>query len=183
MPPQRGGKPRNRTVTDAFQSIILPNRIIPAVKCLYCHLQMASGTSRQQAHLNQCTAYINRPINEPAALVQTMLSPAVKPLSIPVVKTLNRTAAMTVYMSNLPLNHYENPYVRAHEHAFHSQYTPSSHTAMAGVLLDEASQTVKAKVDPMLMGHHLLQRWSCAHGTANLVDTINIYPPCCYPCV
>jgi len=78
----------NQAVTDAFQSIILPNRIIPAVKCLYCHLQMASGTSRQQAHLNQCTACINRPINGPAALVQTMLPPAIKPLSTAVIKTV-----------------------------------------------------------------------------------------------
>ncbi len=31
MPPQRGGKPRNQAATDAFQSIILPNRILPAV--------------------------------------------------------------------------------------------------------------------------------------------------------
>ena len=46
MPIQRGGKPRNQAGIDAFQSIILPNRIVPAVKCLYCHLQMAFGTSR-----------------------------------------------------------------------------------------------------------------------------------------
>jgi len=80
MPPQRGGKPRNQAVTDAFQSIILPNRILPAVKCLYCH--------------------INRPINAPAALVQTMLSSAVKSLSIAVIKALNRTTAMTVHVTN-----------------------------------------------------------------------------------
>ncbi len=99
MPPQRGGKPRNQTVADAFQSIILSNRIVPAVECLYCHLQMASGTSRLQTHLNQCTAYINRPFNGPAALVQTMLPSAVKPLSTAVVKALNRTAAMAVYIA------------------------------------------------------------------------------------
>ncbi len=88
MPSQCGGKPCNQAVTDAFQSIILPNRIVPAVKCLYSHLQMASGTSRQQTHLNQCTAYINRPINEPAALVQMMLPSAVRSLSTAVTKTV-----------------------------------------------------------------------------------------------
>ncbi len=30
MPSQRDGKPRNQAVTEAFQSIILPNRIISA---------------------------------------------------------------------------------------------------------------------------------------------------------
>ncbi len=48
MPPQRGGKPRNQAVIDAFQSIILPNRIVPAVKCLYCHRQMTFEVTRQQ---------------------------------------------------------------------------------------------------------------------------------------
>ncbi len=48
MPPPRGGKPRNQAVIDAFQSIILPNRIVSAVECLYCHRQMASETTRQQ---------------------------------------------------------------------------------------------------------------------------------------
>ncbi len=53
MPPQRGGKPRNQAVIDAFQSIFLPNRIVPAVECLHCHRQMASGATRQQTHLDQ----------------------------------------------------------------------------------------------------------------------------------
>ena len=48
MPPQRGGKPRNQAVIDAFQSIILPTRIVSAVECLYCHRQLASETTRQQ---------------------------------------------------------------------------------------------------------------------------------------
>ncbi len=48
MPPRRGGKPRNQAVIDAFQSIILPNRIVPAVKCLYCHRQMTFEVTRQQ---------------------------------------------------------------------------------------------------------------------------------------
>jgi len=48
MPPQRCGKSRNQAVIDTFQSIILPNRIIPAVKCLYCHRQMTFEVTRQQ---------------------------------------------------------------------------------------------------------------------------------------
>ncbi len=48
MSPQRGDKPRNQAVIDDFQSIILPNRIVSAVKCLYCHRQMTFEVTRQQ---------------------------------------------------------------------------------------------------------------------------------------
>ncbi len=48
MSPQRDGKSCNQTVIDIFQSIILPNQIISAVKCLYCHRQMTFEVTRQQ---------------------------------------------------------------------------------------------------------------------------------------
>ncbi len=151
MPQQRGDKPRNQVVAEPFQQITVPGRALTTVRCRHCQYVLAMGATRQQAHLNKCTAYINRPSNLSSSSVQTELSSQIRSLPSSTIKTLNRTAAMAVYMSNLPFNHYENPYVRAHEHAFHTQYTPPSHTVMAGVLLDEAYQTVKTKVDPMLM--------------------------------
>jgi len=120
MPPQRGGKPRNEVVAEAFQQIIVPGRALTTVRCLHCQYVLAMEATRQQAHLDKCTAYINRPINLPPSSVQTELPPKIRPLPSSTIKTLNRTAAMAVYMSNLPLNHYENQYVRAHEHAFHT---------------------------------------------------------------
>ena len=56
MPPQHDA--RNQAVVDAFQSVILQNRIVSAVKCLYCHRQMTSETTRQQTHLKwaSCTS-------------------------------------------------------------------------------------------------------------------------------
>ncbi len=89
MPSQRDDKPRNQTVINVFRSIILSNRIISAVKCLYCHFQMIFEISRQQTHLNQCTAYINQSFNKSTALVQMMLLSAVKSLSIAMIKALH----------------------------------------------------------------------------------------------
>jgi len=70
---------------------------------------MMFETTHQQTHLNQCIIYINRSLS--AALVQIMLSSAVKSLFITMIKALHQMTAMTVYMSNLLLNHYENLYV------------------------------------------------------------------------
>jgi DNA replication protein DnaD len=111
--------------------------------------------TRQQTHLNKCTAYINRPINLFSSSVQTKLSLKIRSLSSSTIKTLNQTTAMTVYMSNLSLNHYENSYVQAHEHVFHIQYTSSSHLIMTEVLLNEIYQMMKTKIDFMLMNHYL----------------------------
>jgi len=63
--------------------------------------------------------------------------------------------AMTVYISNLSFNHYENLYVQAHEHIFHTQYTSFSHLIMTVVLLNEIYQMIKMKIDSMLMNHYL----------------------------
>ena len=111
--------------------------------------------TRQQTHLNKCTAYINRPFNLFSSSVQTKLSSQIRSLSSSTIKTLNRTAAMTVYMSNLSFNHYENSYVRANKHAFHTQYTSSSHLIMTEVLLNDIYQTMKTKIDSILMSHYL----------------------------
>jgi hypothetical protein len=132
MPSQRGGKPRNEVVAEVFQQITAAGRALPRVRCRHCQHTMAIEATRQHAHLNRCNAYINRPIILSPSLVQTKLSSRIKALSISTINALNRTAAMAVYMFNLPFNHYENPYVRAHERAFHLNYTSPSHTAMAG---------------------------------------------------
>ncbi len=109
MSSQCDDKSCNQTVTDVFRSIILSNWIIFAVKCLYCHLQIIFKISRQQTHLNQCIAYINQSFNESTALVQMMLSSAVKSLSIAMIKALHWTTAMTVYMlmSSVILSYYQ----------------------------------------------------------------------------
>ncbi len=155
MPPQRGGRPLNQLVVDNFQQIIISERLA-TVQCRHCHKIMASGATRQQVHLGQCDQYRRtRPTNSDHRLIQTTFDANIRSLAVDVARRLHQTAAMAVYMFNLPFNHYENFYVRAHEQAFHSNYTPPSHTAMAEVLLNEAYQNVKAKVNPLLFVSHL----------------------------
>ena len=153
MPSQRGGRPLNQLVVDNFQQIIVSERLA-TVQCRHCHTVMSHGATRQQIHLDQCDQYRRRSTNSDSS-IQTILDANIRSLAVDVAKRLHQTATMTVYMFNLSFNHYENSYVRAHEQAFYSQYTPSSHTIMAEVLLNEAYQTMKAKIDSMLMSHYL----------------------------
>ncbi len=136
MPPQRGGRPLNHLAVDNFQQIIIPGRLA-TVQCRHCHKIMAQGATRQQIHLGQCDQYIRRPTNPDRHPIQTTFGANTRPLAAGVARRLHQTAAMAVYMSNLPFNHYENPYVRAHEQAFHSNYTSSLRTTMTEVLLNE----------------------------------------------
>lgn len=111
------------------------------VQCAHCGKKAAKRTTRQQKHLDSCTAYQNRPQNGPIplpSLSQATLLSNMRPLSTSMTASLHWTAAMAVYMSNLPFNHYENPYVQAHEHTLHPNYAPPSHTALSGPLLEEA---------------------------------------------
>jgi len=156
MPPQRGDRPVNQTVANNFQQVIVSGRR-NTVQCLHCHQQMIKEASRQQSHLNQCNTYQTRVINRPSshASAQIILDAQIRSLSAAVIKALHRTTTMMIFMFNLSFNHYENSYIRAHEQAFHSQYTSSSHMIMTEVLLNEIYQTVKTKIDSMLMSHHL----------------------------
>lgn len=83
------------------------------------------------------------------------LSSQIQSLLSSTIKTLNWTTAMTIYMLNLSFNHYENFYVWAHEHVFYTQYTSSLHLIMTEVLLNEIYQTMKMKINSMLMSHYL----------------------------
>ncbi len=111
--------------------------------------------TRQQTHLNKCIAYINKSFNLFSSSVQTKLSSQIWSLSSSIIKTLNRTTAMTVYMSNLSFNHYENSYIWAHEHIFYTQYISSLHLIMTEVLLNEIYQMMKTKINSMLISHYL----------------------------
>jgi hypothetical protein len=156
MPPQRGDRPVNQTVASNYQQIIVSERQ-NTVQCLHCHRQMVKEASRQQSHLNQCNTYQTRVINQSSshASAQRILDAQIRSLSAAVIKALHRTMTMTIYMSNLPFNHYENSYVRAHEQVFHSNYISSSHTTMFKSLLKKTYQNVKTKIDSLLIAHYL----------------------------
>ena len=166
MPPQRGGRPRNHTVESAFRNVILHGRLAPktpTVECIHCQKQMAKGTSRQQQHLDfHCTRYKihmassitkQEEEGEKPHIQSTLTARHVCPAEQ--VLRLHRTAAMACYMTNLPFNHWEDPYVRDHERQLHAGYVPPSHAQLAGPLLEWAYSTVKEKVDRILRASDL----------------------------
>ncbi len=62
----------------------------------------------------------------------------------------HRAAAMSVYMTNLSFNHFENSYVIAHYQALNSNYTSSNRKLVRDKLLNEIYETIKIKVDQQL---------------------------------
>ena len=52
MPSQRGGKPRNEVVAEAFEQITVTERALTAVRCRHCQHIMTNEATRQQVHLN-----------------------------------------------------------------------------------------------------------------------------------
>lgn len=86
----------------------------------------------------------------PKAKIQTPITVTIRSMSQAQIAQAHATAAMGIYMSNLPFNHYESPYILAHERTLHSSYKPPNRKLVAGVLLDQAYQTVKIKVDAEL---------------------------------
>ena len=146
MPPQRGGRPRNYTVESAFRNVILYGPLAPktpTVEYIHCQKQMAKGTSRQQQHLDfyytRYKIYIALSIakqeeeGEKPHIQSTLTARHVCPVEQ--VLRLHRTTAMAYYITNLPFNHWEDPYVRDHERQLYAGYVPPSHAQLAGPLL------------------------------------------------
>ncbi len=155
MSQQHDDKSWNQIIAEIFQQIIIFERAFTTVWCHHCQYVLTMKATHQQTHLNKCIAYINKSFNLFFSSVQMKFSSQIQLLLNSTIKTLNWMTAMTVYISNLSFNHYENLYVQAHEHIFHTQYTSFSHLIMTVVLLNEIYQMIKMKIDSMLMNHYL----------------------------
>jgi hypothetical protein len=82
--------------------------------------------------------------------VQSLIISLIRPLNQAQVVHAHRAAAMSVYMTNLSFNHFENSYVIAHHQALNSSYTSSNRKLVKDKLLDEIYETIKIKVDQQL---------------------------------
>lgn len=149
-------RPRNLDVHQNFKDVLDARKKGSQHQCLHCGHISAKNAQRGQQHLAQCEQYINaqriKSESSPPTAVLTQLptTVAVRPLSRLQIAQANRSAAMAVYMGNLPINHYENPYVLAHHRALHPGYKPPNRAALAGGLLKESYNEVKRKVDAQL---------------------------------
>jgi hypothetical protein len=78
----------------------------------------------------------------------------------------HRMAAMSVYITNLSFNHFENAHVIAHFQVISLEYKPPHLKLVRGKLLNEAYSTVKSKMYQKLN--------ACNHLSFFTDETINI---------
>jgi hypothetical protein len=98
--------------------------------------------------------------------VQLSITSLFRPLTPAQIAHAHGAAAMSVYMTNLPFNHFENAYVIAHHQALSPSYKPPNRKLVAGKLLNEAYDTVKSKVVQVLK--------SCNYLSFFTDETVNI---------
>lgn len=153
---QRGGRPRNQTIDDNFKDFIDETKREPQHRCIHCNYTASKHVDRGLQHLTKCEEYMKHKQNKsddtkPSTdLKQLSIVSSVRPLSQIQILHANRTAAMAVYMTNLPFNHYENDYILLYQQALHPGYKPPNRKAIAGPLLEDAYQNVKKKVHDQL---------------------------------
>lgn len=153
-----GGRPKNALVDENFVDVIIEGMKYPQHRCTHCGYQSAKVATRGQQHLQTCNAFQEvqeRRQQETSSrssksLIQLPITPLIRPLNQAQVAHAHRAAAMSVFMTNLPFNHFENPYVIAHHQALHPGYKPPHHKLVGGKLLDDAYETVKLKVNQQL---------------------------------
>jgi hypothetical protein len=124
-------------------------------KCKHCEHQSSKSAARDQQHLKICDAFKREQARKKKMKfnqnsVQLLITSLFRSLSQAQIAHAHRATAMSVYMTNLSFNHFENAYVIAHHQALSSSYKPSNRKLIAGKLLNETYETVKIKVDQVL---------------------------------
>jgi hypothetical protein len=166
-----GGRPKNFLVDENFIDVIIEGLKLPQQKCKHCDHQTTKSAARGQQHLEICEAFKQeqerkKETNSSKNTVQLPITSLIRPLSQAQITVAHRAAAMSIYMTNLPFNHFENAYVLAHHQALCSSYKPPTRKLVAGKLLNEAYEIVKLQVMQVLN--------SCNHLSFFTDETANI---------
>ena len=149
---QHGGRKQNFLIFDNFKEIII-NVKCPQHQCIHCGHQSIKSTSRSLQHLNQCAAYKNAMIEKTEAssfFVQPVITNMIRLLNQAQIIPAHRAAAMSVYMTNLPFNHFESSYVIIHHQTLNPSYKSPHSGLLAGRLLNEAYEITKSKINAIL---------------------------------
>ena len=143
-------KSKNKTVDKVFYQVI--NIFYKNLRKVYryCHKEMNINITRLQEHLDKCKSYRDgRPPNDPAGGSQQTLSNLIAVMSQ--TKTDNwKRVDMTIYISNLLFNYYENKYVKDHFHYINPKYTLSNHKILSDHILNDCYDTVYEKINRKL---------------------------------
>ena len=116
---QRGGRQKNHLVDKNFKYIITEGLKNPQHQCIHCGHQLTRNAAKGQQHLNQCDAYQKEKARKQKGIlsnasIQLPITTLIRPLNQAQIALAHRAAAMSVYMTNLPFNHFENSYVIAY---------------------------------------------------------------------
>ena len=91
----------------------------------YCYKELDHNIINLQKYLDKCKLYRNSKSSDKPEGSQQTLSILIS--AMPETKADHwKRAGMTVYMINLPFNHYENKYIRDHLHHINHKYVPPS---------------------------------------------------------
>ena len=80
---------------------------------------------------------------------------------------------MAVFMTNLPFNHYENPYVAQHLKGLQLGYEGPNRQTVSGTLLNDCCGAVRKQVEARLQGTRWLNFYTDKSATINKDTVIN----------
>ena len=148
------GRPRNQLMKDQFSDIITLEMKCFQHKCNHCDHQSSKLAFREQTHLNQCQSYQKHqeemkkknPTIVAKKSNQIFIIFMIRFFSQTQLIQIHRANAMTVYMTNILFNHYEDFYVIESFNVLHSTYKFFSRKAITEKLLDEAYEAIKLQI-------------------------------------
>jgi hypothetical protein len=162
---------KNSLMNENFVDVVAESRKLSQHKCKHCEYQFIKSAAREQQHLKLCDAFKREQERKKKTTlsknsIQLFITSFIRSLSQAQIAQAHRAAAMSVYMTNLSFNHFENSYIVFHMQMLSSSYKSLFRKLLAGKLLDEVYDIIKFKVDKMLN--------SCNHLSFFTDETVNI---------
>jgi hypothetical protein len=162
---------KNSLMKDNFVDVVTEDKKLSQHKYKHCDHQSTKSVARSQQHLQTCDAFIReqqrkQKIELSQNARQLFITAFIRSLSQAQIAHAHRAIAMSLYMTNLSFNHFENLYVIAHHQVLNSSYKSSNHKLVSEKLLNEAYETIKNKIKQKLN--------ACNHLSFFIDETINI---------
>jgi hypothetical protein len=158
-------------MNENFIDVVIENMKLSQHKCKHCEHQSSKSAARDQQHLTICDAFKRDQAKKQKMKfnqnsVQLLITSLFRSLFQAQIAHAHRATAMSVYMTNLSFNHFENVYVVAHHQALSSDYKSSNRKFITDKLLNEINDTVKIKINEVLK--------SCNYLSFFTDETVNI---------
>jgi hypothetical protein len=162
---------KNYLINENFVDVVIESKKLSQHKCNHCNHQSSKNAARDQQHLKICDAFKRdqaqkKEMKTDQKSVQLLITSLFRSLISAQIAHAYRAIAMSVYMTNLSFNHFENVYVIAHHQALSSSYKSSYRKLLTDKLLNEIYDIVKFKVNQMSK--------SCNYLNFYIDETINI---------